>query len=90
MFLIFFLEKSPNLLNLIFRFNKVSNWVISTILQIGNIKARAEALSRFIEIAEVKKKKKNQIISLFIPGHHTTILQHLREKKKQKTKIGRN
>lgn len=48
-------EKAPNLLGMIERFNKVTYWVVGTIVQIPNTKARAEAVSRFIDIAEVIK-----------------------------------
>eukprot|EP01113_Clastostelium_recurvatum_P049806 TRINITY_DN928_c0_g1_i4.p1 TRINITY_DN928_c0_g1~~TRINITY_DN928_c0_g1_i4.p1 ORF type:complete len:1284 (+),score=384.18 TRINITY_DN928_c0_g1_i4:97-3948(+) len=45
-------KKSPNILNMIDRFNSVSRWVASEIVRVRNVKQRALVMGRFIEIAE--------------------------------------
>jgi len=52
-------HKAENVVSLIQRFNKVSQWVTSTIVQIDNVKSRAEVLIKFIEVAEHMNKLNN-------------------------------
>eukprot|EP01114_Cavostelium_apophysatum_P014401 TRINITY_DN3730_c0_g1_i1.p1 TRINITY_DN3730_c0_g1~~TRINITY_DN3730_c0_g1_i1.p1 ORF type:complete len:644 (-),score=209.08 TRINITY_DN3730_c0_g1_i1:151-2082(-) len=52
-------HKAPNIVQMIQRFNKVSMWVTSTLVQLDNFKARVDALTRFIEIAEYIREYNN-------------------------------
>jgi len=45
--------KSPNVIKMITRFNRVSHWVTTEIVTSVSLKQRVAVLSRFIEIAEV-------------------------------------
>ena len=52
-------ERSPNILQMINRFNKVSDWVVTAIVTADNPKQRTEILSKFIEVAARCKSLNN-------------------------------
>lgn len=45
--------RSPNLVRLIERFNKISQWIQTSIVRVRDLKKRAAVLARFIHIAQV-------------------------------------
>jgi hypothetical protein len=45
--------KSPNILKFIARFNAVSHWVTTEVLNVEDAKKRAKTIGRFLKIAQV-------------------------------------
>eukprot|EP01133_Synstelium_polycarpum_P008684 gene8684-10202_t len=52
-------HRAPNVLKMIDRFNNVSMWVATMIIQTQKVKARARMMTRFIKIAEYLKAMNN-------------------------------
>ncbi|EGC38002.1 aimless RasGEF [Dictyostelium purpureum] len=52
-------SRAPNVLKMIDRFNSVSMWVATMIIQTAKVKARARMMARFIKIAEHLKTLNN-------------------------------
>ena len=47
-------QNAPNLVRLIERFNKVSQWIQTSIVRVRDLKKRTAVLARFIHIAQVR------------------------------------
>jgi len=67
--------RSPNVLAMIKRFNIVSNWVASTIVQVETVKERAEVMTKFVQIAERLNAlhNYNSLMSIIAGLNHSSI-----------------
>eukprot|EP01091_Cochliopodium_minus_P018265 TRINITY_DN7351_c0_g1_i1.p1 TRINITY_DN7351_c0_g1~~TRINITY_DN7351_c0_g1_i1.p1 ORF type:complete len:565 (-),score=134.05 TRINITY_DN7351_c0_g1_i1:19-1713(-) len=71
-------HKAINLINVIDLFNKIGNWVVSTILSKGEVKKRAQYLSKFINIAfHLKELKCYNVLMAIIAGLNNSSVSRL-------------
>lgn len=84
--------KAPNVKNMIERFNLVSGWVASEIVKPGEQKARVEAITHFIQVANECKKLNNfnacmEILSGLEDASVHRLKNHFSELSKKTTSI---
>ena len=72
-------HRSPNVLKMASRFNDVSNWVSTTIVQCLKIKLRIKMMIKFIKIAEALRKMNNfNTLMALIAGLNATSVFRLK------------
>eukprot|EP01087_Luapelamoeba_hula_P009404 TRINITY_DN2421_c0_g1_i5.p1 TRINITY_DN2421_c0_g1~~TRINITY_DN2421_c0_g1_i5.p1 ORF type:complete len:382 (-),score=52.20 TRINITY_DN2421_c0_g1_i5:83-1228(-) len=72
-------HRSPNVLNMIWRFNRISQWVSTCIIECDRIRIRARVLAKFIRTAEHLRRMNNfDTLTAVVAGMTTSAVYRLK------------